>query len=165
MQPASTLQTDSPRGPSTRLLAALDRLCAALAWLALPFVLLLALQWPLRQTGWISPARVNDLAQGLFALLVAVALREAAAHGAHLASSTQAPRLPRLLRLGALLPWCLINLGLAAPAAWRSLLQWERFPETFSPGYFLIKWALLLLLLLLALQTLVELLAAPRRAS
>lgn len=150
-----------PAQRSARLAGALDRLCDALAWLALPFALLLALQWPLRQTGWVSPTLANDLAQCLFAVLVATALRVAGARGAHLGSSHLPPRAPRLLQGAVLLPWCLANLLLAAPGAWQSLRQWERFPETFSPGYFIIKLALLLMLALLALQTLAAL-AAPR---
>jgi hypothetical protein len=64
--------------PLTRLL---DRIANAGSWLVLPLVLplalLLFLQWPLRDVVGAGSRPANDMAQWLFALYVAVALRHA----------------------------------------------------------------------------------------
>ena len=52
------------------------------------------------------------------------------------------------------LPWSLYMCAASAPLAWQSLLQAEHFPDTLNPGYFLIKIALLVLPVLLAVQAL-----------
>ena len=62
-----------------------------------------------------------------------------------------------------LLPWALYLLATATPMAWRSLRAAESFPETYNPGYFMVKLALWLLALLLALQAVAELAGAWRR--
>lgn len=68
---------------ATRLLDRLDRLTMPLA---LAIALLLFLQWPLRDLAGagFGPTQANDLAQWLFALYVAVALRHAGRRGVHL---------------------------------------------------------------------------------
>uniref|UniRef100_A0A9E7ZR34 TRAP transporter small permease protein n=1 Tax=Bosea sp. NBC_00436 TaxID=2969620 RepID=A0A9E7ZR34_9HYPH len=125
----------------------LDRLCLAARWLALPLVLLLFLQWPLRDLvkGWSREA--NDLGQCVFALYVAVSLTAATRSGAHLASDALAhrhgPRLRRALDAGlivfGLLPWSLFLLVVGWPALLGSLRVLESFPDTGNPGYFLIR--------------------------
>ena len=40
--------------------------------------------------------------------------------------------------------------------AWRSAFQLERFPETYNPGYFILKLAVVALALLVLLQALVD---------
>jgi hypothetical protein len=45
-----------------------------------------------------------------------------------------------------------------------SLLQLERFPETFNPGYFVVRLAAIVLALLALLQALVDLLAPGIRS-
>lgn len=125
--------------------------------LALAVTLLLFAQWPLRDAIGAGSLLANDIAQILFAIYVAVAVPYASARGAHLVAAPEHASRSRARQVvGALvpLPWCLWLLAAGAAPAWRSLRQFERFPETFSAGYFLIKLAVLLLGVLLALQCL-----------
>jgi len=136
---------------SHALVEGLDRglgaVCLAARWLALPLVLLLFLQWPLRDLvkGWSREA--NDLGQCVFALYVAVSLTAATRSGAHLASDALAhrhgQRLRRALETGliafGLLPWSLFLLIVGWPALLASLRVLESFPDTGNPGYFLVR--------------------------
>lgn len=136
---------------SYALVEGLDRglgaVCLAARWLALPLVLLLFLQWPLRDLvkGWSREA--NDLGQCVFALYVAVSLTAATRSGAHLASDALAhrhgQRLRRTLEAGliafGLLPWSLFLLVVGWPALLASLRVLESFPDTGNPGYFLVR--------------------------
>ena len=97
----------------------LDRLIggviAGAQWLALPLVLLLFLQWPLRDIVRCCSREANDLGQIVFALLVAASVTAATRAGTHLAADTLAQRYSprtrhRLRRIGAaigLIPWAL----------------------------------------------------------
>jgi TRAP-type mannitol/chloroaromatic compound transport system permease small subunit len=138
----------------------LDRLCAALAWLVLPLALLLCAQWPLRDLAGAGSREANDLAQCLFALYVAAALRAATRSHAHLRADVFAQRFPPAWRRWmasaghalAVLPFALYVLVAGAPMTWSSLRGLEAFPDTFNPGYFIVKLAAWLLALLMALQ-------------
>lgn len=152
---------------------ALDRslgaLCHAARWLALPLVLLLFLQWPLRDLvkGWSREA--NDLGQCVFALYVAVSLTAATRSRAHLASDALAhrhgQRLRRALEVGlivvGLLPWSLFLLIVGWPAMLASLRVLEAFPDTGNPGYFLIRAAGFILAALVFVSGLLGLLRRP----
>src|ERR1035437_4275619 len=74
----------------------LDRLIghifAVAQWLALPLLLLLFLQWPLRDIVRGYPREANDLGQIIFALFVAVSVTGATRAGTHLAADTLAQR-------------------------------------------------------------------------
>jgi TRAP-type mannitol/chloroaromatic compound transport system permease small subunit len=139
-------------------------------WLVLPVTLLLFLQWPLRDLVHAWSRDANDLAQWLFALYVSLALTEATRGRTHLAAASVAERYPPTLRhripraaaLLALIPWSLFVLIAGAPLAWRSLLVLERFPDTFNPGYFIIKGCVWLLALLVLLQAVLDLLRPSR---
>ncbi|WP_332118111.1 TRAP transporter small permease subunit [Azorhizobium caulinodans] len=148
---------------------------AALAggrWLILPIALLLFLQWPLREVVHAYSREANDLGQWLFALYVAVAVTAATRARAHLASDIFAHRYgprtrARLARIGAaigLLPWSFWLLGAGWDMAWRSTLSLEAFPETYNPGFFLVKLAMWLLGLLAFAQALLDV-ARPERAA
>lgn len=135
--------------------------------LALGVTLLLFAQWPLREAGAGGGAYLaNDLAQVMFALYVSVAVSFASLRNAHVATHPQAMGASRWRRIGAALlplPWCLWLVLAAAAPGWRALLALERFPESFNPGYFLIRAAPLLLGGLLAGQSLLALRRAWRR--
>ena len=143
----------------------LDRFTAALAWLALPLALLLCAQWPLRDLVGAGSREANDLAQCLFALYVAAALRLATRSQAHLRADVLAQRYPDRLRRWlasaghalAVLPFALYVLIAGAPLALGSLRGLEGFPDTFNPGYFIVKAAAWLLALLMVLQALCDL--------
>lgn len=139
--------------------------------LSLAISVLLFLQWPLRDGVGAWSTQANDLAQALFALYVAVALRHAGARKAHLIARPDLAPLQAAAawrRIGAplcVLPWALTILVASGPQVWRSVLTLESFPESLNPGYFAIKIALFLLALMLGLQALLDLASALRRAS
>ena len=127
--------------------------------LVAPLTLLLFLQWPLRELVQAWSRQANDLAQILFAVYVAVAITAASRANTHLAahkSSGEPTRRQRLWRAWLILicvgPWSTFMLWAAAAPIARSVAGLERFSETFVPGYFVIKLALALLLLLVLLE-------------
>lgn len=147
------------RGPDLidTIVARLDRAIAGIialaCWLALPVVLLLFLQWPLRDLIHGYSREANDLGQIFFALFVAASLTAATRAGTHLAADTVAHRYSertrhRLRKIGALvgiIPWTLLILVTSRTSVWQSVTGREAFPDTSNPGYFLIKLALWLM--------------------
>ena len=74
-----------------------ERTIASVRWLALPLVLLLFLQWPLRDLVHGYSREANDLGQVVFAIFVAVSVTAATRAGTHLAADALAQRYsPRL---------------------------------------------------------------------
>jgi TRAP-type mannitol/chloroaromatic compound transport system permease small subunit len=146
----------------------LDRIVAAvttaLAWLLLPVVALLFLQWPLRDLVQAYSREANDLGQLLFALYVAAAFTAATRARTHLAADLlaarySAARREQLSRIGAalvLVPWSLFILASGSKAVFASIAGLEGFPETFHPGYFIVKFAVWLLALLVSLQAIAD---------
>ncbi|MFY3386567.1 TRAP transporter small permease subunit [Paracidovorax sp. MALMAid1276] len=169
---AATTAPDAHNAPSPRLERWLDRLTGLFMPVALAIVVLLFMQWPLRDGIGAGSSKANDLAQALFALYVAVALRHAARRDAHLVSRPDLThaggRWLRTLRsVGAplaVLPWAVFVCWQGTPMVLRSVRGLESFPETANPGYFVVKAALLLLAALMALQALVDLWRAVRLA-
>ncbi|HUL94491.1 MAG TPA: TRAP transporter small permease subunit [Usitatibacter sp.] len=153
----------------------LDRCVAAAvsgaAVLVLPLAFLLFVQWPLREVVQAGSRQANDLGQVLFALYAAVAVTAATRGKVHLAADLVAHRYsPRwrgiLTRASALLiaaPASAYTLYAAGPLTWQSILQLERFPETFNPGYFLVRVAAFVLAALVLAQALLDAFA-PRQA-
>jgi TRAP-type mannitol/chloroaromatic compound transport system permease small subunit len=151
-----------------RFIATLDRLVAivigALQWLALPLVLLLFLQWPLRDLIGCCSRAANDLGQIFFAVFVAASVTAATRAGTHLAADALAQRYSRRMRhrirqLGALLglaPWALFVLVASKAPVLGSLVQAEAFADTGNPGYFIIKFALWLMAILILTQAAVD---------
>jgi TRAP-type C4-dicarboxylate transport system permease small subunit len=151
------------------LSAGLDRATQAAAWLVLPLAALLFAQWPLRDAVGAWSRQANDIAQWLFALYVAIALRAATRQRAHMAAGLFVARYPaqwqhRLARFGealCVLPWALFVLVTGAAPTWQSIAGLEAFPDTFNPLYFVVRASAWLLALMLALQALVDLAGAP----
>jgi TRAP-type C4-dicarboxylate transport system permease small subunit len=151
-----------------RWLATADRALGALIllgrWLVLPVSLLLFAQWPLRDLVHAYSSSANDLAQWLFAPYVSLALTYATRERTHLAADALTRRYSAaardlIARAGALccvLPWSLFFLVASWPMVMQSVRQLEQFPETYNPGYFLIKVAAWLLALLALLQALLD---------
>jgi TRAP-type C4-dicarboxylate transport system permease small subunit len=135
--------------------------------LVLPVSLLLFLQWPLRDWLQAYSREANDLAQILFAIYVSVAITAATRAHAHIAADGAARRLDSrarriLTRVAAgavLVPWSAFVLYAGFGSLVQSVGQLEGFPETFNPGYFLIRIALALLALLVLLRALRDMLA------
>jgi TRAP-type mannitol/chloroaromatic compound transport system permease small subunit len=155
------------------MLDALDRLVRAAIgagqWLVVPVLVLLFAQWPLRDLLRAYSREANDLGQIFFALYVAIALSAATRAGTHLAADALARSYParvriRIVRLGALfglLPWAIFMLFAGRKIVWWSVEQLEAFPDTFNPGYFLIKGAMALLALLVIAQAILDI-ARPK---
>jgi TRAP-type mannitol/chloroaromatic compound transport system permease small subunit len=149
-------------------MTSLDRLIAGLLrgakWLALPVALLLFLQWPLRDYVQAGSRETNDLGQWLFALFVAVSIVAATRAREHIATDVVSARFSRrmrssVMRLGivcALLPWAIFVLWASAPQIWQSLRLAERFPDTANPGYFMVKVALGVMMVVVIVQALLD---------
>ncbi len=150
------------------LLDHLDRVIAlvlrSLQWLILPVVLLLFLQWPLRDLVRSHSRVANDLGQWIFALYVAASVTAATRAHTHLAADVVARRYgsrlrATLVRCGAalgLVPWALLVLIAGKNVVLNSLMALEGFPDTDNPGYFIIKAALWVLAGLVLAQALLD---------
>lgn len=146
----------------------LTRMTAVFGLLVLPLAALLLAQWPLRELVQAYSRQANDAAQVLFALYVAVAVTAASRSHSHLASlqphPSGAPR-PRghaWALLACVTPWALFMLWAGWPLVAASVASLERFGETLTPGYFVIKLAMALMLLLVLAEGLLELLPHGR---
>jgi TRAP-type mannitol/chloroaromatic compound transport system permease small subunit len=156
------------------VLSTIDRCVAGVvragSVLALPLSLLLFLQWPLRDVVQAYSREANDLAQILFALYVAIAVTAATREDVHIAVDALARAYPprvrsAIRRIGALvfvIPWSIFVLHAAWPDIAQSTRLRESFPETFNPGYFVLKIALGLLALLVLVQALLGLVRPAR---
>jgi TRAP-type C4-dicarboxylate transport system permease small subunit len=155
------------------LFSALDRLIGALlrvaGWLVLPVVVLLFLQWPLRDIFRVYSREANDLGQWIFAIYVAASVTAATRAGTHLGTDAVARFYPdwirrALVRIGAavLVPWALFVFVGSKDIVLNSIRGLEAFPDTNNPGYFLIKTALWILAGLMLAQAAIDL-AQPRR--
>jgi len=133
---------------------------AGAKWLALPVVTLLFLQWPLRSIVGLYSREANDLGQWLFALYVAASITAATRAKTHLAADTISRNYSDAMRqwlaragaLFGLIPWSMIVLVTSWSIVRDSTLLLERFPDTGNPGYFIIKLALLILVLLILIE-------------
>lgn len=165
----------APDNPIDR---ALDAFTVALMPLTIIVTLLLFLQWPLRDLVHAGSTQANDLAQWLFALYVALSIRQATRHHAHLTARSDlaaacdptSPQRSRWRAAGAalcLLPWAAFLLVAGWPEVRQAVGSGERFPETDNPGYFMTHVAMLLLALLASWQGARDLWCAlrPRRGS
>ena len=139
------------------------------AWLVLPLAFLLFAQWPLRDVLGAYSRQANDIAQWVFALYVALAVREATRRRAHMAAGLLpkeplAPWRRAVARCGEavlVLPWAIFVLVTAAAPTWHSLAGLEAFPDTNNPLYFVIRCSAWLLALGVALQALLDLARPP----
>ena len=155
-----------------RLDRSLESVLGAASLLVLPVSLLLFLQWPLREVAQRGAREANDLAQILFALYVSAAVTAATRDRAHLATDFFARRysapwkqgLWRAACVAILVPAACFVIWSGGHGAWMSLLQLERFPETFNPGYFVVRLAAIVLALLALLQALADLFAPGIRS-
>ena len=157
------------------MLSAFDRtlrwIVAFGASLALPLALLLFVQWPLREIVQAGSRFANDLAQILFALYVSIAITAATRQHGHLAvdivSRGYSARIRRMLVIGATLlavvPWASFVLYAAWPGIVQSVRQLERFPDTYNPGYFMLRVAVGILALLALVQALLTVFRSDER--
>ncbi len=132
--------------------------------LVVPLALLLFAQWPLRELVQAYSRQANDAAQILFALYAAVAVTAASISNGHLSAAR--PTAGRLSgskgfsgwRPWALLacvgPWSAFTLWAAWPQIVASASGFERFGDTQTPGFFMVKLALAVMLILILLESL-----------
>jgi TRAP-type mannitol/chloroaromatic compound transport system permease small subunit len=156
-----------------RWLVRLDRVIAGVIafaqWLALPLIMLLFLQWPLRELLRAYSREANDLGQIFFAVFVAVSVTAATRAGTHLAADTLAHRyashtrmlLRRLCNLIGLLPWAVFVVVASRSLVVSSVSGLEQFPDTFNPGYFIIKTSLWLMMALMIAQAFIDIVRPP----
>ena len=149
-------------------LGRLDRAIAGIIdcaqWLALPLIVLLFLQWPLRDFFRSYSREANDLAQIFFALFVAVSVVAATRSATHLAADALARRYSLRVRhtitkigvLAGLVPWALFILASSYGLVGSSLRLRETFPDTANPGYFVIKLALWVMAVTVLMQALLD---------
>ncbi len=142
-------------------------------WLALPLIVLLFLQWPLRDIVHCCSREANDLGQWVFALFIAVSVTAATRAGTHLSSDVLAnrysPRTRDLIeRIGAgvaLLPWSAFVIFSSKEIVINSVRGLEAFSDTSNPGYFLIKLALWLLAICVLAQSVLTMTRPARRGT
>jgi TRAP-type mannitol/chloroaromatic compound transport system permease small subunit len=149
-----------------RLDRLIGQIIAVAQWLALPLILLLFLQWPLRDIIRGYSREANDLGQIIFAILVAVSVTAATRAGTHLAADTLAQRysartrhrLKQLVAAIGMLPWALFVFFASTGFVINSVTELEKFQDTNNPGYFIIKLALWIMALLIIVQSVVDIL-------
>jgi TRAP-type mannitol/chloroaromatic compound transport system permease small subunit len=147
-----------------RLDRSIAGIIACAQWLALPLVLLLFLQWPLRDMVRCCSRQANDLGQIIFALFVAVSVTAATRAGTHLAADTLAQRysdrtrrrLRQAISIVGIVPWAFFVLIAGKSYVVPSVLGLEAFPDTNNPGYYIIKSALWIMGGLMIAQALVD---------
>jgi TRAP-type mannitol/chloroaromatic compound transport system permease small subunit len=150
------------------VLRGLDRLIghivAAAKWLVLPLIVLLFLQWPLRDVVRMFSREANDLGQVVFAFFVAASVTAATRAKTHLAADLLARhytarlrrRLYQLGNIAGLLPWALFVLIASRATVVSSLHDLEAFQDSGNPGYFLIKLALWVMAILIVGQSVAD---------
>lgn len=123
-----------------------------LVFLALPIVLLVVflwIQWPMRVFASGNPRLINDMGQIAFAYFWVMAFGIACLSQSHLQiSNSGAPtNAARRAWTGFILslPWAIFLVYSAWPLLINSWHENEKFPDSYSPGFYLIKLALVLL--------------------
>jgi TRAP-type C4-dicarboxylate transport system permease small subunit len=123
-----------------------------LLFLALPIFLLVVFlwaQWPMRVFASGNPRLINDMGQIAFAYFWAMAFAIACLSQSHLQISNNAAPTNATRRdwtgFVLSLPWAIFLVYSAWPLLINSWHENEKFPDSYSPGFYLIKLALILL--------------------
>ena len=123
-----------------------------LVFLALPIVLLVVFlwaQWPMRVFASGNPRLINDMGQIAFAYFWVMAFAIACLSQSHLQISNNAAPTKKGRRAWTgfvlSLPWAIFLVYSAWPLLINSWHENEKFPDSYSPGFYLIKLALILL--------------------
>jgi TRAP-type mannitol/chloroaromatic compound transport system permease small subunit len=140
--------------------------CAS--WLCLPVILLLFLQLPLRDIVHGGNNTDNDFGQIIFANFFMVGIPFAMRHDAHVRVDILhqhfSKRAQAIIELAGTmlftLPWLALLAWYSLPIVLNSLSQTEKFAETFTPGYFILKLGLFFFVVLVALQTIANIIRA-----
>ena len=139
------------------------RLIVIASLLVLPLAFLLFAQWPLRDWLQAYSRQANDVAQILFGVYGAVAITAASVSNTNLALAKPAQTATKTIapwRAWALLacvaPWALFLLWTAVPQMLASIAAREIFSEVLTPGYFMLRIALVLLALLVLVHAVAQ---------
>jgi len=132
------------------------------SWLAIPVILLLFLQVPLREVVQRGNLVANDLGQIAHAALFMSGMAYAMRWDAHVRVDIFYQRMSARRRawvnlVGSLLfslPWLAIVGWYSVPVVVRSWAVLEQFAETYTSGYFLLKGFLIVFVVLCVLQSL-----------
>ena len=123
-----------------------------LVFLALPIFLLVVflwVQWPMRVFASGNPRLINDMGQIAFAYFWVMAFAIACLSQSHLQISDNAAPTKKGKRAWTgfvlSLPWAIFLVYSAWPLLINSWHENEKFPDSYSPGFYLIKLALILL--------------------
>jgi hypothetical protein len=130
----------------------LRRLIDVIGILVIPLALLLFAQWPLRDWLQAYSRQANDAAQIVFALYAAVSITAATISGSHLALVSHRDLVAKgglswrvWASMACVAPWAVFLLWTSFPQMVASVTQLESFSEGLTPGYFVLRMALVML--------------------
>jgi len=138
------------------------------AWLCLPLIVLLFLQLPLREIVHAGNNTDNDFGQVIFAAFFMLGIPFAMRHDAHVRVDIFYQRLTTRARAAIdlvgtvlfLLPWLVLVGWYSLPIVLNSLFEMEKFAETYTRGYFILKLQLFLFVALVGLQAIANIVHA-----
>jgi TRAP-type mannitol/chloroaromatic compound transport system permease small subunit len=150
------------------LSAIVERIGHWASWLCLPLILLLFLQLPLRDIVHGGNNTDNDFGQIIFANFLMIGIPFALRHDAHVRVDIFhrhfGVRWRAIIELAGTtlftLPWLALLGWYALPIVLNSLHQTEKFAETYTPGYFLLKLGLFFFVVLVAFQAVANIIRA-----
>jgi len=139
-----------------------DAVGSVCAWLVLLVIACLFAQWPLREFLGFGHILANDFGQIAHAAVFMVGAAYALRWDGHVRLDLFYRRMSERARatvdlVGTLLfviPWSTLILWYSWPTTVRSVLGFEKFPDTWSPGYWLFKVLLIVFAALLLVQSL-----------
>lgn len=145
---------------SVRIDALTDLLGRWTAWLVGVVILLLFGQWPLREVFGGGHIMANDFGQIMHAAVFMFGLSYALRWDRHVRMDVfyrrWSARVQAMVDLSGsllfVLPWCALMVWYGAPLMLRSAMVAEKFPDTWSPGYFIFKALPIVCFTLLGLQ-------------
>jgi TRAP-type mannitol/chloroaromatic compound transport system permease small subunit len=138
------------------------------AWLCLPLIVLLFLQLPLREIVHAGNNTDNDFGQVIFAIFFMLGIPFAMHHDAHVRVDIFYQRLTVRQRAAIdligtvlfLLPWLALVGWYSMPIVLNSLFEMEKFAETYTRGYFILKLQLFFFVALVGLQAFANIIRA-----
>jgi TRAP-type mannitol/chloroaromatic compound transport system permease small subunit len=139
-----------------------DAIGRLFAWLVLIVIGCLFAQWPLREFVGSGHILANDFGQIAHAAVFMVGAAYALRWDGHVRLDIFYQRMSERTRavvdlvgtVGFIVPWTAIVLWYSWSTMLRSVAVYEKFPDTWSPGYWLFKVLLIVFAVLLLLQAL-----------
>jgi len=156
------------KGVADGLSALVDLVGRWAAWLCLGVVALLFVQLPLRDIVHGGNNTANDFGQVIFAAFFMLGIPFAMRHDGHVRVDIFYQRLTARQRAAIdlagtvlfLLPWLALVGWYSLPIVLNSLFEMEKFAETYTPGYFILKLQLFFFVALVGLQTIANIIRA-----